>query len=241
MTTQHTELKRKARFAGVLYLLLIIMGLYGAMFVTPKIQVIGDIQTTFDNLLENEFLFRTSIFAHLINTVVFTMLVLAFYKILVPVDKYIAMLMVAFVVVHVSFEFGAEAMNLTALAIAKGQFLGSLELLQWQEWAYLFFRASKFTTAGLAVPFWGLWLVTLGTLVYRSGFFPKIFGVLLFAGGAAYIIESFFFFLFPGVARSLLPFLFVFYAAGPISFMLWLLIKGVKDNQRQINQNNNIT
>jgi len=196
MNDQQIELKKQAKFAGVLYLLLIIMGLYGTMFVTPQIQVIGDPQATFDNLLKNEFLFRTSIFAHLINTVVFTMLVLAFYRILGHVDKYIAMLMVAFVVIHVSFEFGAEALNLTALAITKGQFLGSMEILQRQEWAYLFFRASKFSTAGLAVPFWGLWLVTLGTLVFRSGFFPKVFGVLLFAGGAAYIIESFFFAVF---------------------------------------------
>lgn len=231
----HSELKRKARFTGVLYLLLIIVGIYGILFGAQKIQVIGDPQTTFNNLLENEFLFRTSIFAHLINTVVFTMLVLTFYRILRPVNKYIAMLMVAFVVLHVSFEFGAEALNLTALAIAKGQFLGSMEILQRQEWAYLFFRTSRYSTAGLAVPFWGLWLITLGTLVYKSGFFPKIFGILLFAGGTAYIIDSFFFFLFPDAANSLLSFLYVLYAAGPISFMLWLLIKGVKDDSSQIN------
>lgn len=225
---QNHELKRQTRFAGVLYLLLIIMGFYGTMYVTPQIQVMGDPQSTFNNLIENEFLFRTSIFAHLINTVVFTMLVLAFFCLLEQVNKYIAMLMVSFVLMHLSFEFGAEALNLTALMIAKGQFSDSMELLQRQEWAYLFFRASKFSSAGLAVPFWGLWLVTLGILVYRSGFFPKIFGALLFAGGTAYIFESIFFFLFPSVARSLLPFLFVFYAAGPITFMLWLLVKGVK-------------
>lgn len=236
MNNQHIELKRKARFAGVLYLLLIIMGFYMTMFVIPDIQVTGDPQATYDNMRENEFLFRTYIFAHLINTVVFTMLVLAFYRLLGHVDRYVAMLMVAFVVIHVSFEFGAEVLNLVSLSIAKGQFLGSMELLQKQEWTYLFLRASRISTAGLAVPFWGLWLVTLGTLVYRSGFFPKIFGVLLFVGGTAYLTQSFFFFLFPGGLGFILPYLFVLFAVGPISFMLWLLIKGVKSKPPSVSK-----
>lgn len=222
-----TELKKNARLAGVLYLALIILGIYGTVFVVPSIQVVGDPQATFDNLLENEFLFRTGIFAHLLNTVVFTMLVLALYKLLGFKHKYIGMLMVAFVVLHVSFEFGAEALNLAALMVAKGNFLGSLDLLQRQEWSYLFLRISRYATMGLPMAFWGLWLVTLGTLVYKSGFIPRIFGILLFLGGTAYLIESIFFILFPGVGKAFLSFFIVFYAAGPISFMLWLLIRGI--------------
>lgn len=227
MDNQLIELKRKASYAGLLYLALIILGFYMTAYVYPNIQVVGDPQATFDNLLENEFLFRTGIFAHLLNTVVFTMLVLALYRLLGSGHKYVGMLMVAFVVLHLSFEFGAEALNLAALMVAKGNFLGSMELLQRQEWAYLFLRTARYSMMVLSMAFWGLWLITLGTLVYRSVYIPRIFGVLLFLGGTAYFIQSTMNILFPGTINAILSVFIVFYAVGPIAFMLWLLIKGI--------------
>ncbi len=229
MDNPNNELKRKARFAGFLYLIIVILGFYGIMFVPSQIQVIGDVTATFNNLLEKEFLFRTAIFAHLVNTVVFTIMVLVFYRLFGNINTFLAKLMVAFVIVHISFEFGAEVLNYSALLIAKGQFLNSIELVQRQEWVYLFLRTSKFGSVGLSIAFWGLWLIPLGILVYRSGFIPKTFGVLLLLGGMAYIIESIFFILYPIPGNILLSLLFVFYAIAEISFMLWLLIKGVKN------------
>ena len=228
MNTQHNELKRKARFAGFLYLIIVILGFYGIMYVTSQIQVIGDAEATFNNLLENEFLLRTGIFAHLLNTVVFTMMVLVFYRLFGHIDKFTAQLMVALVVLHISFEFGSEALNIAAILVADGQFLESLDALQRQEWGYLLLRTSKFGSVGLASAFWGLWLIPLGTLVYRSGFIPGVFGVALILGGTAYIVESTFFILFPGQGEVLRSLLFYVYAVAEISFMLWLLIKGIK-------------
>lgn len=124
------NLKRKARFAGVLYLLIAIFSLYGIMYVTSQIQVTGDVEATFNNLLKNEFQLRTGIFAHLLNTLVFTMMVLVFYDLFGHIDKYLARLMVALVIIHVSFEYGSEAMNLTAMLVAKGKFLESMDLVQ---------------------------------------------------------------------------------------------------------------
>ena len=144
MDIAHQELKRKARFAGVLYLLIGIFGFFGIMYVPSQVEVVGDVQATFISLLENEFLFRTAIYSHLLNTVVFTMMVLVFYQMFSHINKYLAMLMVAFVVVHISFEFGAEVLNYTAILIAKGTFLESMELLKRQEWGYLFLRMANY-------------------------------------------------------------------------------------------------
>lgn len=224
----HAELKRKARFAGILYFLIGIFGFFGIMYVPSQIEVIGDVQATFNNLLENEFLHRTSIYAHLLNTVVFTMMVLVFYQMFSHINKYLAMLMVAFVLVHISFEFGSEVMNYTAILIAKGKLLESMELLQRQEWVYLFLRMGHYGAVGLAIAFWGLWLIPLGMLVYRSGFIPKLFGVLLIAGGLAYLIDSLYFILFPGSGGLFRSLLMIVYSVAEISFIFWLLIKGVK-------------
>ena len=229
MNAQHNELKRKARFAGILYFLIGIFGFFGIMYVPSQIEVIGNAQATFNNLLENEFLLRLSIYGHLLNTVVFTMMVLLFYQMFAPVNKYLSMLMVAFVIVHISFEFGSEVMHYTALQIAKGTFLGSMELLQRQEWVYLFLRMGHYGAVGLAIAFWGLWLIPLGILVYKSDFMPGILGILLIAGGVAYIIDSIYFILFPGMGRMVKDLLMIVFSIAEISFIFWLLIKGVRD------------
>lgn len=227
MDKKHQELKRKARIAGILYFLIGIFGFFGIMYVPSQIEIIGDVQATFNNLLKNEFLFRTSIYGHLLNTVVFTMMVLIFFQMFSRVSKYLAMLMVAFVIVHISFEFGSEVMNYTAIQLAKGTFLESMELMQRQEWVYLFLRMGHYGAVGLAIAFWGLWLIPLGILVYKAGFIPKIFGILLIAGGAAYIMDSMFFILFPGSGGTFKMILMAVYSVAEISFIFWLLIKGI--------------
>ena len=224
----HAELKRKARFAGILYFLIAVFSFFGIMYVPSQVEVIGDVQATFNNLLENEFLFRTGIYGHLLNTVVFTMMVLVFYQMFSHINKYLAMLMVAFVVVHISFEFGMEVLNYTAIRIAEGQFLKSMELLQRQEWVYLFLRMSAHGAVGLAIAFWGLWLIPLGMLIYKSDFIPNIFGIMLVAGGVAYITDSIFFILFPGTGGIFKSSLMIVYSIAEVSFIFWLLIKGIR-------------
>lgn len=228
MDIRHNELKKQARFAGILYLIIVILGFYGIMFVTSQIQVFGDVEATFNNLLEYEFLFRTGIFAHLLNTVVFTMMALVFYGMFSHIDKFTARLMVALVVLHISFEFGSEALNIAAIFVAEGRLLESVDALQRQEWVYFLLETSEIASVGLAIAFWGLWLIPLGILVYKSGFIPWYFGAGLILGGIAYIIESFFFILFPELLGFLRSLLFFVYAAAEILFMLWLLIKGIK-------------
>ena len=228
MPNEAVALKKKARMAGTLYVLMVILGFYGIMYVPSQVLVIGNAPSTFDNLLQNEFLFRTAIFTHLLNTVVFTMMVLIFYQMFSGVHRYLSLLMVALVILHLSFEFGSEAMNYTALLIAKGQFLPSLELLQRQEWVYLFLRTAKFGSVGLAIAFWGLWMIPLGLLVYKSRFIPRALGILLIAGGTAYIVDGMYFILFPGSGGLFKSAMLLVSAIAEISFVCWLLIKGVQ-------------
>lgn len=234
MNLTHPELKRKARFAGILYFLIGIFGFFGIMYVPSHIEVIGDVQATFNGLIENELLFRMGIYSHLLNTVVFTMMVLIFYQMFSHINKYWAMLMVAFVLVHISFEFGSEVLNYTAIRIADGTFLESMELLQRQEWVYLFLRMGHYGAVGLAIAFWGLWLIPLGILVYKSGFIPRIFGILLVAGGIAYIIDSIYFILFPGMGGMVKDLLMIVFSVAEISFIFWLLIKGVSSPKTEV-------
>ena len=75
--------------------------------------------------------------------------------------------------------------------------------------------------------FWGLWLFPLGYLVFKSGFLPRVIGILLIVAGLGYLVDFTLFFLFPGITVTVSEFTFV----GEVVLILWLLIKGVNVTQ----------
>ena len=115
--------------------------------------------------------------------------------------------------------------------ILKGEILKSFELNQRQDLAMSFLKINSNMTLTLEA-FWGLWLIPFGQLVYKSGFIPRILGILLILGGIAYLIESFTGLLLPNNVSTVSQFTFVFYSLAEISTMLWLLIKGVKSGYK---------
>jgi hypothetical protein len=106
--------------------------------------------------------------------------------------------------------------------------LPSLQAHQQQEWAMTFF---KMYSNGILVAeiFWGLWLIPLGQLFYKSGFMPRIIGVLLILGGIAYLIEVATNLVFPDYRFSVSQITGVILPISEFSTILWLLIKGVKE------------
>jgi hypothetical protein len=80
--------------------------------------------------------------------------------------------------------------------------------------------------------FSGLWLVPLGYLVYKSGYFPRVFGVMLVIGCFGYLARLIAIYSSPSLESSLAPFLLVPGALAELSFMVWLLVKGA-DVQQQ--------
>jgi hypothetical protein len=76
--------------------------------------------------------------------------------------------------------------------------------------------------------FFGLWLLPLGWLVIKSGYFPKVLGVLLILGCFAYVADLFTDVLVPALAPSLGAALIVPAGLSELSFLLWLLLKAVR-------------
>ena len=73
----------------------------------------------------------------------------------------------------------------------------------------------------------GLWLLPFGSLVYRSGFLPRVLGVLLLVAGAGYLADFLRYVLAPDVNVTLTQFTFI----GELLLPLWLVVRGV-DVQR---------
>lgn len=227
------SLKKTARLAGLLYLILIITGVYSIIYVTSKIIVQGDAVTTSKNIIDNEFLFRTGLINDLISNTIFLLLVLVLYQLFKQVNEHRAKLMVALVVVQIPAVFIMEAFNITSLMIIKGEVLNTFELSQRQDLAMLFLKINDYGMVTLEM-FWGLWLIPFGLLVYKSGFIPRVFGILLIIAGIAYMNDSFVSLLFPTYSTFVSKPTLILVAIGEISITLWFLIKGIKNNNSTI-------
>ncbi len=86
------------------------------------------------------------------------------------------------------------------------------------------------TGYGIARLFFGLWLFPLGLLVFKSGFLPRFFGVMLMLATFGYLTGIFTAFLFPDYAANI-ELVYIQPAMAEISFCLWLLLRGVKVRQ----------
>ncbi len=219
-----TDGQKIARLAGVLYLVVVVTGLFSLMYVPSQIAVSGDPHATANSIVANAPLFRAGIAALLIGQVAFLLLPFVLFKLLRHVNQNAAVLMVALAVVSVPVALVSLSNRLDALDILRGPNLQS----QMQSQAMLYINAYG---NGLLVTtlFWGLWLLPFGYLVIRSGFLPKLLGVLLVLGGLGYVIQVFWQILMPDTSFPdlvLLP-----AAIGEIGICLWLLVAGVRKPQ----------
>jgi Domain of unknown function (DUF4386) len=226
------SIQKTARLAGFYYLLVAICGFYGIMYVPSQVVVKGNAVATMQNILDKEFLFRSGITANLLGSVAFMLTALTFYQLFKNIDERKAKLLVAFVIVQIPITFLSESFAFASLMISKGEILKNLDFPQRQDWV-LFFLKLKSYTINILIIFWGLWLIPLGQLILKSGYLPKLIGVLLVLGGTAYVIESLDYILFSEKLSFITDYGFVFYSTAELSTVIWLLVKGVNSSPLQ--------
>lgn len=218
-----SSINNTARAAGLLYLLLFPLGIFGIIYVPANLIVPGDVAATVSNLTASESLFRLSIVSALMVQVVNIAVVLVLYQLLKPVNKNIARLMVIFLLTAVPIAMLNELNQLAVLLLLNGtDYLNVFTTEQLHALVSLFFDLH---THGIHIAsiFWGLWLLPMGYLVFKSGFIPRILGILLIIGGFGYLVDFFALSLFPNHSMTISQFTFI----GEILFPLWLLIRGV--------------
>ena len=222
-TARPTSIQRTARTAGLLYLILAVCGGFAEFFVRQSLIVRGDAAATVANILGSQALFRFGIVAELAGQVAFVLLVLALYRVLKPVDRFQARAMVAFVLVAVTITCLNMLNQFAALYLVDGG--GHLAAFDAGQLDALVMAFLDLHQAGylIAQVFFGLWLLPLGYLIVRSGFIPKLIGVLLMIACFGYLADVVTFFLAPGFGVSVSEFTFV----GELLLMIWLLVRGV--------------
>jgi hypothetical protein len=215
------------RVAGSLYLLLG-FAVFRLTYIQNALFVNHDATATANNIAAHERLFRLGMVCDLLTAIFSIFVVLALYRLLNGVNQNHAVLMVILGGPMPAAVYFFNVLNdVAALLFARpADFLSSIEKPQRDALVMLFFRLHDYGVFANEI-FWGLWLVPFGMLVYRSGFLPRILGVLLYINGFAYLTFGFTGILMPQyverVFRTGFPALF-----GEGAIMLWLLIKGAK-------------
>jgi hypothetical protein len=180
------------RNAALLYLLLIISAPIGLLYVPGTLIVPGDATATANHIRASEWLLRIGIGSELFHQAIAIFLVLALYRLFKPVDEENARLLVILgALVSVPIMFINVLNEIAALILVNGaDFLSVFSKSQLDALALLFLRLHE-QGVGIAQIFWGLWLFPYGILVIRSGFIPRLFGVLLFIAGTGLLASSF--------------------------------------------------
>ncbi|MBL7872802.1 MAG: DUF4386 domain-containing protein [Cyclobacteriaceae bacterium] len=216
-----------ARTGGVLYLIIIVAGLFGEMFVRNSLIVSGDAAATANNILGSQLLWRIGISVDLIMQVCDLPLMFIFYVLLKPVNKNLALLNLLFNLIQTAVLV-ANKLNLVLALFFLGdaEYLTAFDPKQLQTLSYLSIRLHDYGF-GIGLIFFGFVCLIEGRLIIKSGFWPKAIGVLMQVAGVFYLVNSFSLLIAPNFASTLFPYIMVPCFVAELSFCLWLLIKGV--------------
>lgn len=216
-----------ARIGGLLYLIIIAIGIFGEAFVRGRIVVSGDAAATVANLRSMESLWRFGIAAEILLLICAVVLLWIFYVLLRPVSQELALLAVFFNLVSIALE-AAATLNLVAALYPLGKAAYLKELAPAQLEAMASLAARSFDQGfNVSLIFFGCFCLVCGYLIFRSGFLPKTIGILMQIAGASYLVESFTLILAPSLANRLFPAILIPAFIGEASLCLWLLVKGV--------------
>ena len=222
------NIQRTARFAGILYLVITVFAAIAHFYVPSNIVVAGDAAATAQNLINNETLFRLGgVGSELVILLTEIVLSIVLYALLKPVNKTLAQLAtvsrLAMTTIH-----GLNLLNYffaMAMISGTGYMTAAFSTEQLNALMMVFMDALN-TGFTIGIAFLVIHVLILGYLIFKSGYFPKVLGILFIAAGFGYLFDSFAQLLStsytstPGVIAMVIM-------LSEIAFPIWLLIKGV--------------
>jgi hypothetical protein len=226
-TINATSPRNIARLAGLFYLLYMIT-FATSFFIHNQPIVWGDAAATARNIAASELRFRVGFMSEEIATVLFLATAWALYVLLKPVDKNLALLFVLFNLAGVAVEAVSAAIHFSAFLFVNSSDYPKVftaDQLNALAMSFLYFSGIGGIVSGL---FYGVWLFPLGYLVMKSGFLPRILGILLVLDGVSLLICFFQLCLFPNYKALTFPLYPIMFIAE-FGLAVWLLTKGVNE------------
>ena len=223
--------KKTARMAGFLYLIYMVISILANVLGRSKLIVLGDAVTTAGNLITSAWQFRIGFVSDLVAAVLFLLTAWALYVLLKPVNKNLALLFLLLNLGGVAvWCFSDLFLIASQLLVSGADYLKVFQADQLQALSMLSLYIYKNGFLGIAQIFFSAWLFPLGYLVFKSGYLPRILGIILMVECFGWLMYPIQFFFFPGnVVLTYLSSAVGF--IGEFSLMLWLLIMGAKDQK----------
>jgi hypothetical protein len=219
--------RQLARTAGALYLINILGGFFAIGLVPGLLFVAGDAAATAHNIQANETLYRLGIVSHITINVTSVFMAVIFYDLFKVVNRRLALLVVFFTLVGTAVE-SANLLNqfVPLVLLDGGPYSSAVTAQQLQAQAYLptALQGIGYDVNSVFFAFYG---ITLGYLVFRSTFLPRVIGVLLAVGALCYMAYGLADIISPAFAAHLVPYIQLPSLAGEGSFCIWMLIVGV--------------
>lgn len=229
MTTPNTGTSPRtyAKITGVLYLLIFFLGPVAFFMGRTSIVVPGDPAATVDNLMASEATFRLGMVAETFIILIEIVVSAILYVLLRPVSRPLSL---ASALARFA-QSVLQAVNLftalPALVLLGGAgYLTTFEPDQLNALVLLFMDVNAFVIIIWGLIF-GFHLLLLGYLVYRSGFWPKLLGILLIVGAVGYLLQSYGHLLAPQLDEILSTVVIILSIPGELAFTVWLLWKGI--------------
>lgn len=221
------SLKRTARLAGLLYALVALLTPFVLLYVPGQLYVPGDASATVGRISANQDLFVAAIVVGLVSELLLVSVILLLYRLLKAVDESLALVMVVLIMLQVPLAILGLANEVATLQFIRGgEFLNVFDEPQRNALAMLMINVDR---QGVLISqvFWGLWLLPLGVLAFRSRFIPRLLGVWLVLNGLAYVVLSAIGLVMPEYRASAfniaIPLMF-----GELALAMWLLIVGIR-------------
>jgi hypothetical protein len=218
-----------ARIAGLLYIVLIIAGALGEIFIRGRLVVPGDATATAGNILGSPSLWRLGIAGDLVMHVCDVFVMWALYLLLRPVSRNLALLNLLLNLIQTAVLVANKIILLVPLfLLGDAAYPKAFDQAQLQAWSYLAIKLHDYGF-GIGLIFFGCVCLLEGYLIRTSRYLPKLIGVLMQIAGACYLINSFALLLAPHLEARLFPAIMVPCLLAELSLALWLLIRGVDE------------
>jgi hypothetical protein len=219
-----------ARIAGTLYLLIAVLSAFVHMYVPSELIVSGDATTTATIIMASAGLFRLNIAAELVILLSEVVLLILLYVLLKPVSATLSLVAMVSSLAMTTIHAVNTLNNAVVLLLLSGDgYITVFAPNQLHALVMLFLDAYKHGF-NIGIMFLPLHCFILGYLMYQSGYFPRVLGILFVIAGVGYLLDSFALVLLAkhttGAVYFALPI-----AIAEIAFPLWLLFKGVNAEQ----------
>jgi Domain of unknown function (DUF4386) len=183
---------------------------------------------TADNIRAGATLFRVGFVGDVTGATLWLLTAMALYLLLKHVNQPVAAAMVTFAAVGAAIMILSAGYQYTALTIATSTNYADAFGKPGADALTLLFTGVQHNGYVIDEMFFGLWLLPLGYLVLKSGYFPRILGVLLVIACVGYLTDLYTAFLAPDLGRGVVGFVIALARAGELPFMLWLLVRSAR-------------